>query len=75
MAAKKGALAAQGSDPMPPPSGEVDLDEEAPMSEREEAPSEALDAAQMVLDALASKDAGALDEALRAHYRACEGEE
>jgi len=67
MAAKKGALAAQGSAPMPPPSGEVDVEEEAP--------SEALDAAQMVLDALASKDAGALDEALRAHYRACEGEE
>lgn len=34
-----------------------------------------MDAAQMVLDALASKDAGALDEALRAHYRACEAEE
>jgi hypothetical protein len=75
MAAKKGALAAQGSMPPAPPSGEVDLDEEAPMSEREEAPGESMDAAQMVLDALASKDAGALDEALRAHYRACEAEE
>ena len=75
MAAKKGALAAQGSAPMPPPSGEVELEEEAPKSERGEDSGEALDAAQMVLDARASKDAGALDEALRAHYRACEAEE
>lgn len=74
MAAKKGVLMAVGL-PKGESSGEVDLDEEAPMSERGEDSGEALDAAQMVLDALASKDAGALDEALRAHYRACEAEE
>lgn len=47
------------------------LEKMAKEAPKEEA-SESVDAAQDVLDALASKDAAALDLALQRHYEVCE---